>query len=167
MVKSGLIFGGLSLLFIFGLAVLVAPFCAPCLGLFLGLAAGYVAGAFDKPVDSGSSLRKGAGAGAIAGAIGLVGGFIGAAVNGMLLNPSNVQSFSQILGFSNVYITQGQIWTVQFGFAFCVGLFDVAWMAVLGLVGGALWYQISGKNRTTALPPQQPMPPQEPLQPTV
>jgi hypothetical protein len=38
-------------------------------------------------------------------------------------------------------------------------------MAFLGLVGGALWYQISGKNQTAVLPPQQPLPPQAPLPP--
>jgi uncharacterized membrane protein len=167
MVRSGLIFGALSLVFIFGFAVLVAPFCAPCIGLILGLAAGYVAGAFDKPADSGSSIKKGAGAGAIAGAIGLLGGLIGAVINGVLLNPGNVQSFTQMLGFSNINVSKAQIWATQLGIGFCIGLFDIAWMAVLGLVGGALWYQISGRNRTTVLPPQQPMPPQEPLPPAV
>jgi hypothetical protein len=160
MVKSGLIFGAISLVFILGFAVVIAPFCAPCLGLILGLAAGYVAGAFDKPADSGTSIRKGAGAGAIAGAIGLVGGFLGAVINGVLLNPSNIQSFVQMLGFSNINVNQAQIWATQLGSAFCIGLFDIAWMAVLGLVGGALWYQISGKNQIpTVLPPQQPLPP--------
>jgi hypothetical protein len=160
MVKSGLIFGAISLVFIFGTAVLVAPFCAPCLGIILGLAAGYVAGAFDKPIDSGSSIRRGAGAGAIAGAIGLIGGFIGATVNALLLNPANVQSFAELLGINNFYLSQAEIWVYQLGFATCFGLFDIAWMALLGLAGGALWYSISGKNRTpTVLPPQQPVPP--------
>jgi hypothetical protein len=33
-------------------------------------------------------------------------------------------------------------------------------MAILGVAGGAIWYQISGKNQTvTVLPPQTPIPP--------
>lgn len=160
MVKSGLIFGAIALIFILGTAVVIAPFCAPCLGIVFGLIAGYLAGVFDKPVDSGSSIRKGAGAGAIAGAIGLIGGFIGAAINGVLLNPANVQSFAELLGINNFSFTQAEIWASQLGFAFCIGLFDIAWMALLGLVGGALWYSISGKNQTpTVLPPQQTIPP--------
>ena len=160
MVKSGLIFGAISLVFILGFSVLVAPFCSPCIGIVLGVLAGYVSGAFDKPGDSGRSIRRGAGAGAIAGAIGLIGSFLAAIINGSMLNPGNVQSFTRMLGFSNIYVTKAQIWASQLGFATCIGLFDVAWMAVLGLVGGALWYQISGKNQTTTvLPPQQPIPP--------
>jgi hypothetical protein len=160
MVKSGFLFGILSLMFILGFSILIAPFCAPCIGLILGLAAGYVAGVFDKPVDSNSSIKRGAGAGAIAAAIGLVGGYIGAIINGSLLNPSNVSSFTRLLGISNVYVSKAQIWATQLGFATCIGLFDIAWMALLGLAGGALWFQISGKNQSTAvLPPQQPLPP--------
>jgi hypothetical protein len=160
MVKSGLIFGAISLLIILGFAVFVAPFCAPCLGLILGVAAGYMAGVFDKPADSGQSIRKGGYAGAIAGALGFVGGLVGSVINGFLLNPANVASFSRIFGISNLGVSQAQIWASQLGFAVCIGLFDVLWMALLGVAGGALWYQLVGKNQTTTiLPPQQPVPP--------
>jgi hypothetical protein len=160
MVKSGLIFGAISLLFILGTAVFVAPFCAPCLGLILGLAAGYMAGVFDKPSNSGESVRKGGYAGAIAGALGFVGGLVGSVINGLLLTPTNVASFSKIFGISNLGVSQAQIWASQLGFAVCIGLFDVMWMGLLGVAGGALWYQFVGKNQTTTiLPPQQPVPP--------
>ena len=160
MVKSGLIFGAVSLVFILGFAVLVAPFCAPCLGLVLGLAAGYMAGVFDKPANSGESIKRGGYAGAIAGAIGFLGGLVGGVINGLLLNPSNVASFSRVFGLSNLGISQAQIWVSQLGFAVCIGLFDILWMALLGVAGGALWYQVSGKNQAgSSLPPQQPVPP--------
>ncbi len=160
MVKSGLIFGAISLVFILGTAIIIAPFCAPCLGLVLGLAAGYMAGVFDKPGTSGASLQKGGFAGAIAGGIGFIGGLVAAVINGLLLNPSNVESFSQVLGLPNLGVSQAQIWASQLGFGVCIGLFDIFWMAILGVAGGALWYQIRGKNQaTTILPPQQPVQP--------
>ncbi len=160
MVKSGLLIGAVSFILILAAATVVTPFCAPCQGIVLGLVAGYLAGVFDKPLDSGESIRKGAIAGAIAGAIGLVGGFVGAVINGALMNPANVASMMRIFGFSNFNIGQAEIWASQLGFAFCVGIFDILWMAVLGLAGGAIWYQVSGKNQSsTVLPPQQPIPP--------
>jgi hypothetical protein len=160
MLKSGLIFGVISLVVILGSAIFIAPFCAPCLGLVIGLAAGYMAGVFDKPVNSAGSISKGGYAGAIAGAIGFVGGLIGGVINGLLLNPSNVASFSGIFGLSNLNVSQAQIWASQLGFAVCIGLFDILWMALLGVAGGALWYQLSGKNQAGAnLPPQPTVPP--------
>ncbi len=160
MVKSGLIFGAISLLFTLGLAVFISPACAPCLGLILGLAAGYMAGVFDKPADSGESIKKGGYAGAIAGALGLLGGFIASVINGLILTPTNLSSFMKIFGINNFLISKGQIWASEIGFAVCIGLFDVLWMALLGVAGGALWYQFVGKNQTsTILPPQQPVPP--------
>jgi hypothetical protein len=160
MVKSGLIFGAISLLFTLGLAVFISPACAPCLGLVLGLAAGYMAGVFDKPADSGESIKKGGYAGAIAGALGLLGGFIASVINGLILTPTNLSSFMKIFGINNFLISKGQIWASEIGFAVCIGLFDVLWMALLGVAGGALWYQFVGKNQTsTILPPQQPVPP--------
>jgi hypothetical protein len=162
MVKSGLIFGVVALVFILGFAVFVTPFCAPCLGLVLGIAAGYMAGVFDKPANSGESLKKGGYAGAIAGSIGFLGGLMGGVINGLLLNPSNVSSFSRVLGLPNVSISQQQIWISQFGFVLCIGGFDILWMALLGVAGGALWYQISGKKHVGMSPP-----PQEPAQPGI
>jgi hypothetical protein len=160
MVKSGLIIGAISFVFILVTAVFIEPVCAPCLGLILGLAAGYLAGAFDRPIDSGESIKKGAYAGAIAGAFGLLGGLIGSVINGMILNPGNIASFMNSIGISNFVISQAQIWASELGFAVCIGVFDVLWMALLGLAGGALWYQIAGKNQASMiLPPQQPVPP--------
>jgi hypothetical protein len=159
MVKSGLIFGAVALVLILG-STLIHPLCAPCVGLFIGLAAGYVAGVFDKPINSGESIRKGGIAGAIAGALGFVGGFIGGVINGAVVNPSSVEAFTKLFGISNFNITQAEIWIYQLVFAVCVGLFNVIWMAILGVVGGALWYQIKGKNQTMmVLPPQEPIPP--------
>jgi hypothetical protein len=160
MVKSGLILGAISFVLVLGFAVLITPFCAPCLGLVLGLAAGYYAGVIDKPSNSGESIRKGGIAGVIAGALGFVGGFIGAVINGSVLNPSSVEAFTKVFGISNYTISQGEIWIYQLVLALCVGLFNVVWMGILGIAGGAIWYQISGKNQIgTVLPPQVPIPP--------
>ena len=160
MLKSGLILGVISFVFVLGFAVLLTPFCAPCLGLILGIAAGYFAGLVDKPISSGDSVRKGGIAGAIAGAFGFIGGIIGGVMNGALLNPASVESFTKVIGINNFNINQAQIWAYQLGFSVCIGLFNVVWMAILGAAGGALWFQIDGKNRTrTVKPPQEPIPP--------
>lgn len=160
MVKSGLIFGAISFILVLGFSVLVTPFCAPCIGVFLGIAAGYVAGVYDKPISSGESIRKSGIAGLIAGALGFVGGLIGGIINGAVLNPSSVEAFTQFFGFNNINISQAQIWTYQLVFAVCIGLFNIVWMAILGIAGGALWYQIKGKNQPmTVLPPQAPIAP--------
>ncbi len=160
MVKSGLIFGAIAFVLVLGSAIVITPFCAPCLGLVLGIAAGYVAGVFDKPINSGESVRKGGMAGAIAGALGLVGGLIGGVINGALLNPASIENFTKVFGVNNYSISQSQIWTYQLTFAVCVGLFNIVWMAILGVAGGAIWFQMKGKNQTmTVLPPQEPIPP--------
>ena len=162
MIKSGLIFGAVSFILVLLSAIIISPLCAPCLGLVLGLAAGYVAGAFDKPNDTGDSAKKGAIAGAIAGGIGILGGLTGAVINGVLLNPSNLEALYKAFGLSGVSTDQTTIWIGQLVGAFCVGLFNVVWMAILGAGGGALWYQITGKNRMgTTLPPQEPLPPMQ------
>lgn len=160
MVKSGLIFGAITFVLVLGSAVLITPFCAPCLGLIFGLAAGYFACVYDKPISSGESVRKGAVAGAIAGGMGFLGGMIGGVINGALLNPSRLEAIYKTLGLPSVNIDQTAIWTLQLVGAVCIGLFNVGWMAILGVAGGILWYQVRGKNQTvTILPPQEPIPP--------
>jgi hypothetical protein len=160
MVKSGLLFGAISFVLVLGTATLLTPFCAPCLGLVFGLASGYVAGIYDKPTNSGESIRSGAIAGAIAGSLGFVGGLIGGAINGAVMDPSNLEAIYKTLGIPNVSIDQTTIWTLQLAGAACIGLFNIGWMAILGVAGGALWNQTTGKNQTVPMmPPQAPIPP--------
>lgn len=159
MVKSGLIIGVISLLLILGISFFLS-YCAPCLGIFLGLAAGFLAGVFDKPISSRDSLIKGGFAGAIAGAIGLLGGLIAAIFRSQMLSPATFESIYRMYGFPGIDISQTQIFLSLMGLSLCIGLFDVVLMAVLGIAGGAVWFQISGKNRVpTVLPPQEPLPP--------
>jgi hypothetical protein len=161
MIKSGLIFGAVTFLLVLLSAIIVSPLCAPCLGLFIGLGAGYCAGVFDKPNNSGDSVKKGAIAGAIAGGIGIIGGLIGAVINGALVNPASLQTIYEALGITGVTIDKTNLWVGQLTAAVCVGLFDVVWMAILGVAGGALWFQITGKNQIGVnMPPQAPLPPE-------
>jgi hypothetical protein len=160
MIRSGLIFGAVSFLLTLASATLISPLCAPCLGLILGLGAGYVAGSFDKPSLLSDSIKKGAIAGAIAGGFGFIGGMIAGIINGAYLNPADMQGIYNLFGLPNTTITQGTIWLVQLVGAACLGLFNVAWMAVLGVAGGALWYQVAGKNQSGIItPPKEPEPP--------
>ena len=159
MVKSGIIFGGVAFILILG-SSLISPLCAPCVGLFMGLAAGYVAGVFDKPRYSRDSLKSGGIAGLIAGIIGLIGGLIGGAINGTSVNASMIEQFYRALGITNISISQSQLLTYQLLGAACIGIFNLVWMALLGLAGGAIWYQIKGKSQPGAIiPPQEPIPP--------
>lgn len=160
MVKSGLIFGAASFILVLGCAIVITPFCAPCLGLILGLAAGYVACVFDKPTNSGGSIQKGGIAGAIAAGIGFAGGLLGGAINGVIITPAMIQSFTRSLFLTNLNLSQTQILTYQLVFAVLVGTFDVVWMAILGVAGGALWFQVVGKNKPAVIkPPEQPISP--------
>ncbi len=161
MARSGLIFGAVSLILIFG-TTLISPICAPCLGIFLGLAAGYVAGVFAKPPTSGESVRIGGFAGLIAGGLGLVGELIGGAINASTYNAAAMQEVYKILGIPTTSMTPAEVLTYQLGGAACIGIFNVVWMAALGIAGGALWYQVVGKKQPlTVLPPQEPIPPSQ------
>jgi glycerol uptake facilitator-like aquaporin len=160
MVKSGLIFGAISVILILASATLLTPLCAPCLGLFLGILAGYAAGIFDKPTSSREAIRKGGIAGVITGSLALVGSLLASIINGAIINPSSLEAFYRNLGINNLPIDPTTIWIGQIAGGCCIGLFNVFWMGILGVAGGALWFQISGKNQPgSMLPPQDPTPP--------
>jgi hypothetical protein len=125
-----------------------------------GLLTGYVAGVFDKPNDAPRSLKIGGIAGLISGCLGLSGSLIGGAINGATVNAATVEQFYRTLGINNVSLSQSQLLTYQLLGAACIGIFDVVLMALLGLAGGAVWYQLMGKNRpATIIFPQEPLPP--------
>lgn len=160
MVRSGLMIGILTLVLVLGSTTLFTPFCAPCLGLVLGIAAGYMAGSNEKPVNSNEAIRKGAIAGAIAGGLGFAGGMVGAVINGAVVNPEDLTSIYQLLRLPNPNYDQASIWMLQLTSGLCVGLFNTIWMAILGLAGGALWFQLRGKDRGGMIvPPQNPITP--------
>jgi len=85
---------------------------------------------------------------------------IGGVINGALVNPSILREIYNTLGMPNVNIDQTTVRIMQLVGAACIGLFNIGWMAILGVAGGALWYQMRGKNQTgTILPPQEPISP--------
>ena len=155
MVKSGLIYGAVAAIFVLGFSLL-SPYCAPCLGLFFGLAAGYTAGALEKPNNSRDCLRAGGIAGLITGGIAFVGGLIGGVINGTMVNAASIEQIYQMLGLPTTIINQSQLFLYQMVGAVCIGIFNIVWMALLGLAGGAIWYQVKGKNQSTTVIIQQP-----------
>ena len=159
MVKSGFLFGVVAFVLVLA-SSLISPLCAPCLGLILGLSAGYVAGIFDKPGSPREGVRIGGIAGAIAGGIGFFGGLIGGMINSTTLNVSTIEQIYRSWGITNVTLTQSQIFLYQLIGACFIGVFNIVWMAVLGIAGAALWYQVKGKSQSGTIPP-----PQEPLLP--
>jgi hypothetical protein len=152
MLKSGLIFGLVALLFSAG-AALLSPLCVPCLALFLGLGAGFVAGVFDKPADNGTSTKSGALSGVIGGVGALVGQLIGAVINGVFMGPEGIARLLEQLGLPGNG-SAGGYWAGLFASGCCLGILDIALMAGLGALGGILWWQISGKKNAAPAPLQ-------------
>ncbi len=135
-----------------GFGAVVSPLCTPCAALLVGLAAGYLVGVFDKPSLSSDAMKRGATAGAIAGAIAVLGQLVAAVINASFINPETI---NQLLG--QQVLDSNTLWAYQLGGACCIGLFNVALMAGLGLAGAALWHSMNG--------PKQPQFPQQPNYP--
>jgi hypothetical protein len=152
MIKSGLIVGVITLFLALGIT-LILPFCVPCLALLVGLAAGYLAGVIDKPGIRPDALKHGAIAGALAGAGGLLGEIIGAVINGLMIGPANAVDVIRSLGLPSVpTLTPQMYWVSNIGVNACVGLFSVAVMAALGVVGGMIWWG-SHNSQNSVIPP--------------
>jgi hypothetical protein len=150
MLKSGLILGVVMLILTIG-TTLVSPLCAPCVALFVGLGAGYLACVSDKRPESGASAKSGA----IGGVGALIGGMIGGVVNMLVVGPDRAAQMMRQFGlpYSSSSSRAAGYYFSTLGAPCCVGLFDIAFMADLGALGGLLWYQISGKKLTTPLMP--------------
>ena len=151
MLKAGLIGAGVG--FVLALiAVLVTPFCNPCVALLLGLGVGVLAAVWERPVTSGAGAGQGAKAGAIAAAGGLLGQMIGAVANGLVVGPERVAEVYRQLNIQVPAMTQQTYWVYNVGGNCLCGAFNVALGAGLGALGGLLWYQIKGKNQPPASP---------------
>ena len=147
MVKSGIILGIVALILIVGSTFLLSPLCSPCWGIVIGLAAGYLAGVFDKPLTQNDMIKKGVIAGVIAALFAGAGSLIGAILNGAYLNPADLQNIYEFLDLPVSMPDETTIWVGQIGSACCVGLVNLVVIGGLGAAGGALWWQIRGKNQ--------------------
>lgn len=147
MVKSGLISGAVMFILVLVGAAGLTPICALCVPLIAGLLAGYLTGVFEKPAAE-EALKRGAGAGAIAGAMGLVANIAAAIINAAVLQNPQFQ-LNRLLGLPPTDPTT--VWLVQLGLNLCIGLFNVAFTAALGVGGVAIWRGTAGKAQT--LPP--------------
>lgn len=150
MLKSGLIAAGVTFLVALGLTVIVSPICSPCVAILVGLGAGYLAGVFDKPANNNSVLKAGAGAGAIGGVGALLALAIGGTINAVLVGPEGAAEFVRQIGLpTNPELTQNYYSNLVV-MSLCISIVNIALMAGLGAIGGLLWWQISGKNQTSA-----------------
>jgi len=68
-------------------------------------------------------------------------------VNASILDPTQLANMYEIFGLPDISLDQTSIWVGQLGSAVCCGLLNVALMAGLGTAGGALWWQLKGKNQ--------------------
>ena len=150
MVRAGLILGGVMLV-LGGVAAFVFPPCVPCLALFAGPGAGYLAGLWDRPTESTRALGRGAGAGAMAGAGAWLAHIVGGLGSAAVVGPEQALEFSRALGLNPDPAMLNDLpryygWAT--GTACCFGVFEIVLMAMLGVVGGLVWWQLTGKNQS-------------------
>jgi hypothetical protein len=151
--NAGLMVGVVMFLIALLAGVFNAQICAPCVALVGGAAAGYLASQWLRPGTSGMAARQGAMAGAAAGVgalLGhLVGGLVGAARIGMEAAAAQVNDLMRTLGLPpqpatlnpTTYYVSAALTSV------CFGVFEIALMAAVGALGGALWYQMTGSKK--------------------
>jgi hypothetical protein len=150
MLKSGLIIG-IAVMVLGALSALITPLCIPCLAIFLGMAAGYLAGVFDKPVMNSEAVKKGALSGLIASVGAIIGQIIGSIINASLMGPEAAAEMMEQLGI-DVGANYETIYQLsQVGGTICFSIMDILFMALLGMLGGVLWWQISGKKQNPHL----------------
>ena len=115
------------------------------MALILGVAAGYVSGLFDKPTISNDAIQKAAGAGAIAGVGALIGQMAGGALNSLVFDPVMYESVFESFGVYGSYDPDTFL-IISIITACCLGIIDVALMALFGAFGGFLWFRTSGQK---------------------
>lgn len=97
MKKSGLIVGGIAI--VFALAItLLSPFFLSCITPILGIAAGYMAGVFDRYILRPDAVKSGAKSAALGGVGMLIGQVFGALINGFFVGPEGAVMVMRSLG---------------------------------------------------------------------
>ena len=147
MKKSGLIIGGIAVIFSFAITLL-SPFLLPCITPILGLAAGYMAGVFDHPRLKNAATKGGAKAAALGGLGMLLGQVVGAVINGVMVGPEGALMILNSFGFAAGSPAQlgGVYWTALVLSTTCISVFNIALMAGLGALGALIWWEVAGKN---------------------
>lgn len=142
MVKAGLIGSLVGFIYMMSLTLL-SPFCTLCFTPVLGIGTGYVAGWFDKPAKVESSLSRGTVAGILTGIGVLAGQILAAVVNGVLVtNSEQLPRLMQDIGLSDFVITNpNEYWQATLTVTSFCGIFNLALIAGLGALGGAIWFQ--------------------------
>lgn len=140
MIKAGL--PGLVLAFIYVMGVtLISPFCTLCFTPLLGLGVGYLANRFDKPHKFEASLGSGIIAGAMTGFGALLGQMLAAVVNGILVtNWQELPALFKEFGFAQ-FPNSSEYWQTTLMANSMCSLLNLALIAGLGAVGGALWFR--------------------------
>ncbi len=148
MKKSGLIIGGIALIFSF-VITLLSPFLLSCITPVLGIAAGYLAGVFELSLLQKDAIKSATKAGLLGGAGMLLGQILGTVINGLLVGPEGAVMVLSSLGLSvgsPAYIAKSYWQFMVIGTA-CISLFNIALMAGLGALGGLIWWEASGRAR--------------------
>ncbi len=161
MIKAGLIAGAIMFVLALGFGATISPICTPCIAIFVGLLAGYLTGNFEKPMLSSDAMKRGAMAGAIAGVFAIIGQLVAAAINASSINPETLNQILSQLGNNSIVLDRQQLWLYQLGGGCCIGLFNVALLAGLGVAGASIWFSMRGNKRPPAsnIPPAPYSPP--------
>lgn len=140
MIKAGLL--GLVIGFIYVMSItLISPFCTLCFTPLLGISVGYLANRFDHPLKFEASLGKGTIAGAMTGFGALLGQMLAAVVNGILVtNWEELPALFKEFGFTQ-FPNPDEYWQTTLMANSMCSLLNLALIAGLGAVGGAIWFQ--------------------------
>jgi hypothetical protein len=136
--------------FVLGLGLtLLSPLCLPCVAVVAGLLVGYFGANADKPPYSRLVNGPSAISGLFAGLGLLLGQMAGSAINATLVGAQGVGDILSQMGFETGPSVEAGYYGGIIGSICCIGLINLALSAGFGVIGGQLWWQVTGK----ALPP--------------
>ncbi len=142
MIKAGFIGLIFGFIYMMGLTLFL-PLCTLCLTPFLGFGIGYLANWFDTPAKLEQSMMRGLVAGGMTGLGVLVGQIMATLVNGVLVtNSKQIPLLIEEFGWSDLIISNSnEYWQATLTVNSFCGLFNLALIIGLALLGSTLWFQ--------------------------
>ena len=155
--KAGIIIGLLAL-GLGGSLTMISAVCLPPFALLLGLGAGYMNGYFDHPAASRAAFRGGAWSGVVAGLFMVAGQLLGTVGAASFLGPTRSAVIMRTFGVPNFTPPGAAFGYVGglIGLLLIVGVVNIALMGITGGLGGAIWWQASGRRVAATAATEEP-----------